>query len=571
MPVNTSLRPALACALLLAIATPLVATAQRVLLPGKDTKRVLVMAFRGDATAGPKAADEIRDRIADEFNIRQLMPINKKDIDTNLESSGFKPDSALASTDNAALGKVLRADEVIDGTVTRTPAGYRIAARMFLPRDATLAQPLVTIESGNFGDAAKAVVREYDVARKQMEGNQDCENGIRAGTLPAAIAGARKGIAAYPKATVARLCLASAYQAYKNTADSTGTWADSVIAITGQVIALDPASKIAYQLRVDAFKQRKDTAKLVDALIGYMNSDPANSSLREQVIAELILMDMAHKAVPLAKQQMADNQGVPDVARMYWSVLRAARMWKDAVAAGKAVVAIDPASADTNYYYRQLADLTQDSAFAAAAAMAAEAAGKFPRNVSFLMQKAQNERRIGRLEDARRSLEAALVVDPTVNGANYILAQIAGDLRNGDDAIRYAKADAADPANKARAAALLLAIGKAEYDSANAAKKPEEFRKAIPILETSSELNATPTASFLIAAAAYQVMSGMGDLLRTSRSCDDFKSANDLLSLVNIHMPRGGSVSPETAKIILGGAGQFEAFIAGRMRSLCRA
>ncbi len=63
----------------------------------------------------------------------------------------------------------------------------------------------------------------------------------------------------------------------------------------------------------------------------------------------------------------------------------------------------------------------------------------------------------------------------------------------------------------------------------------------------------------------------MSDLLRTSRACDDFKGANDLLSLVNIHMPRGGSVSPETAKIILGGAAQFEPFIAGRMRAVCRA
>ena len=55
--------------------------------PGPDTKRVVVTAFRGDYEGGVKLADEIRNRVSNDFNIRQLMPVSKKDIDEMLPSA----------------------------------------------------------------------------------------------------------------------------------------------------------------------------------------------------------------------------------------------------------------------------------------------------------------------------------------------------------------------------------------------------------------------------------------------------------------------------------------------------
>ena len=125
--------------------------------------------------------------------------------------------------------------------MTKTGSGYHINARFFLPRDVSLAQPLLNADATDLGDAAKQIVKEYDNARKQLAANRECENDIRDGKLDAAIAAARKGISQYPNATLSRLCLASAYQAIKGTADSTtkSWWADSVIAVTKQVAQLD--------------------------------------------------------------------------------------------------------------------------------------------------------------------------------------------------------------------------------------------------------------------------------------------------------------------------------------------
>ncbi|MEO7457899.1 MAG: hypothetical protein ABIY52_16705 [Gemmatimonadaceae bacterium] len=555
---------------LVALAVP-TAGAQRNQAPGPDTKKVLVTTFRGDQEAGIKLADELRNRVTSDYNIRQLMPNPKKDIDNTLIQSGYRPDSALSPNDIKELGKLIRADEIIDGTVTKSGASYRINARLFLPRDVSLSQPLVTnLETANFGDAAKTIVKEYDQARKQIKDNQDCENGIRANTPAVAIAAARKGIAGYPKATISRLCLASAYAAMKTTADSTGPWKDSVIAITAEIMKLDPASRIAYQLQYDAYKSKADTSNALRSLVGLMNADPTNQTLREQVISELVLSGKPEIAIPTAKQLVTDNPGDPQYARTYWLVLRAAKNYKESVPAGVAFVTIDTAQADSNYFDRQIEDLVADSSFAKAAEMAAMASAKYAANTRFLLVKAQNERRAGQLPAAKASLERALSIDPKVNGANYLLAQIAGDMKNADDAIKFAKADAADPANKERAANLLLSLGNAAYKSADSTKNVEGFKSALPFLQASAELNPSPNAFFLIGVAAYQAMAGQADKLRASHSCDDFKAANDLLTLVNINMPKGGSVDAKTAGLILQGAGQFGPFIDGSMKRYCK-
>jgi hypothetical protein len=153
-----------------------------------------------------------------------------------------------------------------------------------------------------------------------------------------------------------------------------------VIAVTKEVVQLDPRSKIAYQLQYDAYKAKNDTTNLVPALLGYMNSDPTNSALREQVIAEIIGLGKANLAAPIAKQLVAENPGDPQYARTYWLVLRAARNYKESVPAGQAYVALDTAAADSNYFFRQVADLRADSAYARAAEVAAQGIAKYPRS-----------------------------------------------------------------------------------------------------------------------------------------------------------------------------------------------
>jgi predicted Zn-dependent protease len=570
-PHRSALKAAGIAAAFAVVAVPSLAGAQRQQVPGPDTRKVLVTTFRGDPEGGVKAADEIRNRIAGDFSIRTLMPNPKKDIDATLVQSGYKPDSALSPNDIKELAKLLRADEIIDGTVTKTATGYRVNARMFLPRDASLSQPLITVESNNMGDVAKQVVREYDNARKQLKDTQDCENGLRANTPAVAIAAARKGIATYPKGTLARLCLAQSYQLSKTTADSTGPWKDSVIAVTKDIMNLDKTSKIAYQLQYDAYKAKNDMANALTALIGLMGADPTNSTLREQVINELVLAGKADLAIPLTKQLVADNPGDPQYARLSWLVLRAAKNYKESVPVGVAYAALDTAAADSGYFDRQIADLASDSAFAKAAEFAAKASGKYPKTARYLVVKAQNERRAGQLPAAKASLERALQVDPKVNGAPLLLAQISFDLGSPADAVKVLQADvAADATNKERDAQLLLSFGNTLYKAAATSKSADDYKKALPLLQASDAMSQSANAKFLIGVSALQALASSATELQKSKSCDDYKAAGELLSLVNINMPAGGSVNPDVAKQIMAGAAQFQPFVDGSIKKYCK-
>lgn len=542
--------------------------------PGPDTKRVVVTAFRGDVEGGVKLADEIRNRVSNDFNIRQLMPVSKKDIDNTLVSSGYKPDSALAPNDIKELAKLVRGDEVIDGTVTKAGGVYKVNARLFLPRDAAISQPLVSIESANLGDIAKQIVHEYDQARKQIPANQECENAIRQQKVDAAIAAARKGISTYPKATIARLCLASAYQAWKNGPDSTSKpWAkDSVFAVATSITALDKQSKIAWQQIYDVEKARGNSQKQMEALVGMMNSDPTNATLREQVIAELVTSGKATDALPVIDNLVKENPGDPQYLRTRWLVLRAAQRWKDAVAAGQAYAAADPTAADSSYYLRMISDYGSDSAYAKAAETAAMATQKYPKNAQLWALKAQNERKAGQLPAASASLKQALAIDPKAPGLQMLLAQIYVDTNQPDSAVAAVKADvAADPSNKSRDAAFLVSLGGNAYKAAEGTKQPADYLKAVSLLQASDEIEPSANAKFFLGVSGFRLLAAAApELQKKTATCEQAKQAGNYLTMINTNMPAGGSVSPETAKQILGAAQQYQPFVDGRTKQLCK-
>lgn len=555
-----------------AVTVPAAASAQRQQAPGPDTKRVLVTTFRGDVEGGVRTADEIRNRVSSDFNIRTLMPNSKKDIDATLSQSGYRADSALSPNDIKELAKLLRSDEIIDGTVTKTPAGFRVNARFFLPRDAALSQPLLTTESDNLGDVAKQVVREYDAARKQLQANQECENYIRDKKLREATAAARRGISAYPKATLARLCLASAFQAMKSAPDSARNgWADSVLSVTKEVTALDKQSRIAYQLQYDAYKAKSDTANALQSLLGLMAADPTNSTLRESVIQEVVSSGKPEVAIPIGRQLVVDNPGDPQYARIYWLVLRAAKHYKESVPAGKAYVALDTAAADSGYFFRQVSDLGADSAFAPAAEMAATGIAKYPRNATLWLSKAQNERKAGQLPAALASIKRAIELDPKLAGAYQVLIQTFSDLGDIPGAIAAAKADvAANATNKERDAAILLTLGNQAYKKGMASKKMEDYKTTFGLVKASDDINQNDTAALLLSVTAFSQLQQHAQDLQKSKNCQDARATAEDLTNINIYAPRAGKANPDAAKQILGAASQFQAFVDQSMKKYCK-
>jgi hypothetical protein len=109
---------------------PSVASAQYNRVPDPNAKRVMVAVFRsGDKGLGVQAADAVRGRMGSEFPFKQVYVLPKQDITATLEASGFPVTEALEPHDQKALATLLRADEYVTGTATKTATGVKVAGQ----------------------------------------------------------------------------------------------------------------------------------------------------------------------------------------------------------------------------------------------------------------------------------------------------------------------------------------------------------------------------------------------------------------------------------------------------------
>ncbi|MEO6526615.1 MAG: tetratricopeptide repeat protein, partial [Gemmatimonadaceae bacterium] len=171
---------------------------------------------------------------------------------------------------------------------------------------------------------------------------------------------------------------------------------------------------------------------------------------------------------------------------------------------------------------------------------------------------------------ATEALKRAIALDPKAPGAQLMFAQLQADQGNLDEAVKAVKADvAADPTNKERDAMFLLGLGNTAFKAGSASKRAEDFKKAIPLLQASEEINPSANAKFLIAAAAYSIL-GPSTQDGKNWKCADARAAEVNLTLITTNMPGGGSVSPDFAKQVLGNVPQMQQYIDAQNKRLCK-
>ena len=165
-----------------AVWVPSSLSAQRGTAPPEGTPRLMVTPFRGNEKGlGSEASEAVLDKITDDVPLKTLFVIPKKYVCQQLEASGFSCDSTPDPITSKLLATALRADEYLEGTITKTANGYKLETRMVLTRDNSMVQPLPTVEGSKIKDLAKQVSSELQAARKQLADERRCELAIRDG------------------------------------------------------------------------------------------------------------------------------------------------------------------------------------------------------------------------------------------------------------------------------------------------------------------------------------------------------------------------------------------------------
>ena len=545
----------------------------------QDAKaRITVMTFKSQEKGmGAKAADELRNQIKDKFDSRDVYVLPSKDVNNTLEQSGFSASEPLAANDEKALANLLRADEYVTGTVDKTPTGqFTVDARLVLARDNTLSQALPTATGKNMGDVMDNVSKSVRDAMKQLDGERNCVNKARGGDLAGALAAARQGVAAYPQATLARLCSAnvyySQYQKATTHADSLAL-ADSVLAVTRVIAQQDPRSVAALRFNAELYKVIGDSTDARATLLALIRADPTNDKLIAQVVNELAGSGHAAEAIPLVKELLDRSPGDPQILRTAFLVYLAANDWQSAVATGPQLIRADTSAADSTYYTRMAAAYTNLNQPNDAIAALQAGVQKYPSDADLLLALASTLRKNNRASEAVDVLKRAIAANPNNPQALLLLADSYVQASQPDSVISILQRAVVLPgADKATIAQYALGQGSNMYKAANASKDRNQFLAAVKMLQFSDNVQPSVDAKFLAGVSAFSVAQSAYNEANTSKSCTLAQMARDNLAIAQTGLEAGATddkyKTPATQYLPI--IAQFRPAAAAQVKKFCK-
>ncbi|MBI2795599.1 MAG: tetratricopeptide repeat protein [Gemmatimonadetes bacterium] len=541
-------RAACALAVLGVAVLPLVARAQR---RAPQPPRFMITPFRAPEKAlGCLAADAVRERLADDNPQRILFIIPKDDINRTLEASGFPPCDPLPATEAKSLASVVRADEYLDGVVTKTPTGFKLEARLFLGRDNSYSQPMPAVEGARLGDVAARLSRQLDDVRKQIEDEKSCYTNTRLRNEKEAIKNARDAIRQYPRATLARVCLLQAM-------DQSKANKDSMFAVAQEILILDSISRPALTLTSSYYKERGDSTRYVETLTRLFANDPTNPRLADRVVTDLVLYKRMPTAIPIIKRALAENPGETQLLATAFKLYYAASEYKEMIGVGEEIVRIDTAFADSSYFFRMAFAYAADSQPARQAEMFARGAQKFPASTSWLLLLAQVQRAQGQNQQAMETLKKALVADPKTKGVYLQLARSYQEQKQPDSALMMVRHGIEAKDSVPLLSQYALSIANARYREGNASKNRDDWSASIKIAQYADSVTPDPRAKLLIGASALSIAISALQEASTARSCDLARLSVDNFTLVNVVVPGAGAANREQAGQLMQNAMQY--------------
>jgi tetratricopeptide (TPR) repeat protein len=569
----------------LAVSAPLLAQRAQTNRP-----RIMIAAFQSaDRNMGAQAAEALRNRVSRDAGERGVYVVPKADIEATLAASGYSTTEALAPNDAKALASLIRAEEYVDGVVTRTATGYHIEARLVLARDNQVTQVLPPADAPSLDAAAQQLSRNVLEARRQVDAERECSGALRAGDAPRAIAAAERGLRANARFNnMIRVCLATAYvrQDTPRPADTSQVVTEVVTArtlqVAEQILASDPRNIPALKIAAIGYKSAQATAgsdtaaanrfeaRYIQTLTTLVAADPSDLRLQEQVVNELAASGRASLAVPIVLDALQANPGDPRMMRTAWLVLLAAEDFERAIRVGEELVRVDTAAATADYFRRLAVAYTRLNRRPQAIQVLQRATARAPNDPALWALYSQTLRQAGQSQAAIDAARRGLAINPANQDAHFQLVEAyiaAGQIDNAATAIRAA---ATAGVQRNVLSQIALKQGNDAYRAGQASRARADYERAIRFLQLSQELEANLDAQFLLGASAFS----LGDILtregQASRSCSTVQRAQEAFVTARTNITAAQSRYPDPARQLLEAIGQFTTPLSQMARAYCR-
>jgi tetratricopeptide (TPR) repeat protein len=525
--------------------------------------RVMIPTLQSsDKDLGVQAAEAIRNELQKQTNLRDLVVVPKTDINNSLIQSGYTTTEALAPGDAKALASLVRAPQYLDGTVSKTPSGYKIDSRLIISRDMSRGQVLPTAQGTKLDDAAGQVAKSIQAARRQLAGEETCHNAVSQGKYQEGVSAARSAMAGYPNANIAAACLIDAYAGLKMD--------DSVIAVSERIRASDPRNIVALRRLAEIYRAKNDTTNELNVLSALAAADPTNIKLVQDVVGEYAATGHAQQAIPLIRDLVQNNPGDPQLLNLAWLVYLNAKDFNDAINVGNEMVRVDTAAATADYYSRLAGAYSAMNQPQKASEAAARGAAKFPNDPNLQLFNAQALYKAGQLQQALDAAKKSVAANPKNPSGYFLLATIQGALNQYDDltnTLNQAKLNGADPTALSQIA---LQQGSNAYKAGQGSKDRADFQRAIKFLQLSDQLQSSADAKFLLGASAFSLGQSATIDANEKRSCDLARTARDAFTLAQANLPAGGQKYPNEAAQLLTAIPQFTPAVDNEVKRFCK-
>ncbi len=555
-------------------------------------QRILVHNFEGRGSLGRRAADAVDDAINDGKG-RDLDVVSRGDMLQELEKAGYNPDSVLLGTEVRDITRRHRADEYVIGRVISGQGrAVRLEGALMLARDSGLKQPISTAEFQDVGKAGEAFGAEVTRARSQLAPLRRCENLMRSNNPKGAAAAALEGVKAYPRGTLARVCLMRAYAALSQSPDS-------VLRVSLAVLAVDSTSWYAWEAAASAYDDLGKHEEAGHAWTKVATLQANDAEFIGRIVSTLMRNGNASFAKPIIVKSVSEHPDDEHLAGLHWRVLLATEDWANAARVGEALRKLSPNyETQPDYFARMAAAYRNANDPLRAIARAAEGVSlhpedpdlyllytqlitgdadialqrgieRFPKNGRLLALDAQNKRKKGDMKGALESTRRAVTSDSTLARGYLQLAQAYIDMGQADTALAVLESGLHTAADTAVVAQFALARGSTLYRTANVDKKRSGFEVALRYLQLAQRLAPSPNAGFLVGSAAFGVAQLAATELPTTKSCVMASEAQDNLVIAETQLATNGAVAPDAAKQFLDYAAQLRPYVQQQVKVLC--
>jgi tetratricopeptide (TPR) repeat protein len=550
---------------------------------------------------GRQSADEVRERIERLSDKKELDVIGGRDIRWKLEIAGYRVDTLLEPQDLRALGRAMRADEVLQGEVELVKGGgIRLRGALVLLRDERLVQPLPPASGKTMEEAAEQLARSAVAARRQLAPLRRCENALREGQGSRGVAAAKDGIQVYPASTLARTCLIMSMQ-------RAGTTAGEVLSVASEILAVDPRSYYALEAAATALDSLRRREEAADTWLRLAETDTNNLELTERVLWSLTLGGNSGRAEPLAVSASDRNPDHLPLLRQKWRILVDNRNWKSAVGAGEALLAKDiEALADSTFHLRlagayrangqvykaietasrgvtafpgdaRLYSLYTQLVRGESEVAIARGLELFPRNAELHAMNAKVLRERGKLEESLASSRRAVSLDSALSQGQLMIAQTELELGRPDSALSAVQHALVAGEDASLVAQFALSKGNAFFRAANGTKRREDFELAMRFLAFADSVRPTTQTKFLLGAAAFSVttmaLTEAPKLAEVDKlkGCELTRRGGAALPVARASLEAGAEVQPDAVKQYVDYLTELAPFVDKQVTAFCPA